>query len=409
MTDPSSDRGGLWRVLAAMLATQALVTWAALALAAIAPTVAASFDLPPVLIGYQIAIVYLIATGTSLVAGAMVIRWGAGSVSQYALAACAIGCVLATVPHLATLALASGIIGFAYGLTNPAAAHLLARHTTARNRSLVFSIKQTGVPVGGVLAGLVTPWAALAWGWQGAVALIAPVALALILALAPAREGWDADRNRKARIGVDALAGGGAVLTRPAFRWLCFCAFCFGAIQLSLLTFVATFAITELAFGAILGGSLLATVQAFGVAGRLGWGFLADRLQSNGGVLMIIGAVTGVCCATFALLGPETPRWFVFAVSALFGASAVGWNGVFLAEAVRLSPAGMAGTATGIATFAAFSGVLAGPAIFVQLHGWLGSYTQVYGLLLLPALIGIVGAGLTIRHGRTVPREDAAR
>lgn len=400
MADTPSERGTLWRVLGAMLATQTLVTWSALALAAIAPTVAASFDLSPVLIGYQIALVYLVATLTSLIAGALTTRWGACTTSQIALAACATGCTIATLPSLPSLAIASLIIGFGYGLTNPAAAHLLAKHTTARNRSLVFSIKQTGMPLGGVFAGLATPAAALAWGWQGAVAIIAPAAIALIIALAPAREGWDRDRDRRARIGADAVSGAGKVFAVPALRSLFLCAFCFGAVQLSLLTFVATFAITELAFGAILGGALLSTVQAFGVAGRIGWGMLADRLQSNGGVLMILGTVTAVCCITFALLGPDTPRWFVFLAAGLFGASAVGWNGVFMGETVRLAPSGMAGTAVGVGTFAAFGAFLAGPTVFVQLYGWLGSYSQVFALLLVPNLIGIAAAFVTVRRGR---------
>lgn len=405
-TQPSAPRGagslllGLPGVLAATLLTQGIGAWAVLALAAIAPTVAEAFDLPPVLVGYQITIIYFVATGTSLIAGGLVSRWGPCRISQVSLLCCALGCAIVVLPALPAIAVASVAIGFSYGLTNPSAAHILARYTTTRNRSFVFSIKQTGVPIGGIAAGLLTPWIAVNWGWQPAVAVIVPVALLLAVILSPARETWDCDRRGDAPIGLGALRGAGRVFAQPALRWLCFCGFCFGAIQLCLMTFVVSLAVTELDFGAVLAGSLLATVQVFGVAGRLSWGLVADRLQRNALVLAIVGLITAACCLGFSQLDGDSPRWLAFAIAAVFGASAVGWNGVFLSEVVRLTPPSMVGTSTGVATFCTFSGVLVGPAIFVQLYGWIDSYAATYALLIAPALIGGAAGLLTLRYSR---------
>src|SRR5690625_4460290 len=284
-TPQERGRTGRAGVMAATLTAQATASWAMLALAAIAPIVAESFELPPALIGYQIAIIYGVAMLVSLIAGGFVVRWGACRVSQIALLACGTGCLIATVPSLLAIAVASISIGFAYGLTNPSAAHLLSRHTSAGNRSFVFSIKQTGVPIGGIAAGLLTPWVAVNWGWRPAVALIIPVALLLALLLVQVRALWDRDRQPDAALGLGALQGARQVFAIAAVRWLCFCGFFFGAIQLCLMTFVVSASVTELAFSALLAGSLLATVQASGVLGRLSWGFLADHVQRNAYVL----------------------------------------------------------------------------------------------------------------------------
>jgi MFS family permease len=388
---------GLPGVLLATLSTQAVASWAMLALASIAPIVAESFGLPPALIGYQIAIIYGVAMLVSLIAGGFVMRWGACRVSQLALLVAGFGCLIASVPALAALVLASVAIGFAYGLTNPAAAHLLSRYTTTRNRSFVFSIKQTGVPIGGIAAGLLTPWVAVTWGWQAAVALILPLALLLALLLAPARPTWDEDRRPDASFGRGALRGAGEIFSLPSLRWLCICGFFFGVIQLCLMAFVVSAAVTELAFDALLAGALLATVQASGVVGRLSWGFLADRLQRNAVVLVIIGAITATCCLAFSQLVPTTPRWQVFVVSAFFGASAVGWNGVFLSEVVRLAPPAKAGPATGLANFFTFGGILVGPSAFVQLQAWLGSFTTAFAWLIPVALVGALFSLFTLR------------
>ena len=48
-------------------------------------------------------------------------------------------------------------MGFGYGMTNPSGAELLMRITPKRRRNIVYSIKQTGIPLGGMLAGAIAP------------------------------------------------------------------------------------------------------------------------------------------------------------------------------------------------------------------------------------------------------------
>ncbi len=50
------------------------------------------------------------------------------------------------------LPLCALFLGIAYGPYNPASAHVLADITTDQSRPLVFSIKQLGVPIGGMFS-----------------------------------------------------------------------------------------------------------------------------------------------------------------------------------------------------------------------------------------------------------------
>src|SRR5690606_17964256 len=61
-------------------------------------------------------------------------------------------------------------IGAAYGLTNPAAAIVLGEHAPVERRGLFFSIKQTAVPLGIAVTGVVAPALYALLGWRGAVA-----------------------------------------------------------------------------------------------------------------------------------------------------------------------------------------------------------------------------------------------
>ncbi|MCC5977808.1 MAG: MFS transporter [Salinarimonas sp.] len=392
-----SARRELGAVLTATLTTQILVSWSVLALAAMAPVVAESVGLPAIVIGYQIAIVYAVGAGVSLLAGSLVTRFGGARVSQIALAACGAGCLVATFPGAPAIVIASIVIGAAHGMTNPSAAHLLARHTHKGNRGLIFSIKQTGVPLGGIAAGIITPAIAVAFGWQVALIAIVPVALVAVALLAPPRPAWDADRKPGTSLGIGALRGAGEAWQLPGLRWLCLCAFCFGGVQLCLMTFIVTFAVFDLGMSLVEAGMLLAVVQVSGVIGRVGWGVIADRLQRNGGVLVAIGLISAGAAVGFALVTTQTPPFVIYVLAVLFGASAVGWNGVFVSEIVRVSPPGLIGAASGLGTFGAFAGVLFAPPAFVQIHALTGSYSLTYGFLIIPSLIGALAALGTAR------------
>lgn len=137
--------------------------------------------------------------------------------------------------------------------------------------------------------------------------------------------------------------------------------------------------------------------------GRVAWGWVADRLQNNGLVLVVIGLVAAAAALGFATIGPATPKPLVYGLAVVFGAAAVGWNGVFVAELVRVSPPGTVGVAAGFGTFAAFARVLFAPPLFVQLYALTASYSLTFAVLALPALVGTVSMLGIGQRGRTAP------
>ncbi len=78
---------------------------------------------------------------------------------------------------VAATIVAVAFIGFAQGPINPASAHILSQRVPRAWFSLVFSVKQTGVPLGFAAAGVVLPLLLPALGWRGAsLAAAGPVA-----------------------------------------------------------------------------------------------------------------------------------------------------------------------------------------------------------------------------------------
>ena len=139
-------------VLSVVTLVQALLSLAVLAAASIAPVVTAAYDINIETVGYQISLIYLAASLGSLISGVIVRRYGPARTSMACLLAAAIGLLLLATGVLAAAVLASVLIGLGYALTNPSAGQILDRHCPPGHRNFVFSIKQTAVPIGGVVA-----------------------------------------------------------------------------------------------------------------------------------------------------------------------------------------------------------------------------------------------------------------
>ena len=352
-----------------MIWVQLIGSMASLWLPAIAPEAAASLGVDASLIGLQVVVVYLGGMVTSLLAGGLVARLGAWRVSQISLVLFALAHLVIASGVLPLIALGSFIIGFGYGLINPPAAHLMSKVVTPKNRNLVFSIRFTGVPLGGIMEFF--------------------------------RKRWDSDRSRTAPLFRSPLADIKAAWKLPAIRWLCFTGLFLAAIQLSLNAFAVTFLVEETGYTLVAAGLALTAVQVAGVIGRIVWGVLADYIRSGFTALIINAVLTALSALATVFIAPDWPVGLVYALFFVFGFTAMGWNGVFASAVVQHSPDGKAGNMTGAALFFTFSGVIVGPAIFTLGYQLLGTYS---GSFLVTAILAVAGActiTLAARGART--------
>ena len=372
----------------------------------IAPRLAGEIGIAPAMIGYQISLIYGAATVGSPLMSFAVTRWGACRATQIGLACTVAAMALALTASVWALLAASLLLGLSMTLMTPASTHLLFRFSPPQNRNLIFSIKQTGVPGGWVVMALVAPPVTLAFGWRWATALVLAVSLALIVVLQAVRTQWDDDRKADAAVRVNPAAGLTALWRIPRLRWLAMASLALSFVQLCLGTFLVTMLVQEADYSLVAAGVMLSVVQASGVAGRILWGWLADRTADSLGLLQKLAAITAACCVVIAFLTPAWPQALIAIFFVVFGAAAVGWNGLFLAEVARSSPRGMVSQSTSAAMTWNFSGILLGPAIFAAVLGATGSYAVTYFMLAFVAAAGFALLALSAAAARS--REPAA-
>lgn len=367
---------------------QLIVAMSNILLPTIAPKLAEVLGVSPVWIGYQVSLTFGFATLATVFGGGAVLRYGAARTTQLAIICCGIGMILFAIPNLWAIAVGSAAVGIGMGLTNPAAAHLLVTYTPPQRRNIMFSVKQTGVPVGGVITALTAPALAVHFGYRWSLALIGAMVVVLVLLVERHREGWDSQRGGG---GDKSAAFGGLSLVwgAPALRWMSLGAMIFSAIQRCVLSFTVIYLVAEGGLGLVEAGVLLSVVQVGGSAARVCWGWLADRLGSSLIVLMMICVI--IIASTLGLVFFQVTwnKSLIYLLFFVIGATAVGWNGVFHAEAARLSPPGMASVVAGGTTFFVFAGVWVGPAAFAAAYGSIGSYSQTFVWVVISAVVAL--------------------
>ncbi len=240
-------------------------------------------------------------------------------------------------------------------------------------RGGAMGMRQTGVTLGGLMAAFLLPPVAVRFGWEVGLGLAAVVTLVTVLCFALFYRELPADAD------VDGEAASprvpvGSMVRDPSFLATTGYAFVLMGVQGSSASYLALSLHEEVRLSIVAAGVFLAVFQLGGIAGRIGWGVVSDRVGRRGPVLLLVGLVAmGSCLAlAFAREGTVIPLVAVFAF--LLGCSAMGWNGVYLTLLSESVPMNAAATAMGASLTIAFVGMFLAAPLFGLVADLTGSY-----------------------------------
>lgn len=358
--------------------------------AVLAPALPAELGLDESGIGLFGAFTFLGAMFGSPIAAAFIARHGAIRLTQTGMLISLFGLsVLYMQNHW--LALAGALfIGLGYGPNAPGGSHLLARHSPPGRRGLFFSIKQSGVPVGGTIIGLMVPALEEGFGWRTAAAAVLLFGVTVVLVVQPWRNRLDVERNDPSppvRLGLRDIVPFDGMKAHPLLPFMSFTAFTYGAGQMIMFTYTVTFLTRQAGLSLVEAGQAFAVMQATSFVMRIFAGWLNDRWRRPRPLLCAFGLVTAAGVTLLANVDTTTPHEMIFLIAALCGAAAAGWNGVYLAEVARIVPPDRVAAATGATVFCTYFGLVIGPALFgfaVTTEG----YRFAYAGLAAASLIG---------------------
>ena len=242
-----ADRAWIGPLVATFL-LQATAAFLTRIVPTIAPAVMPELGWTETAIGCLAAMTTFGSVAFLLTGNPLIRRTGPIRALQIGLGLGGVGVALLALPFFAAPILASFLIGLGYGPSTPAGSDVLQRYAPVRHRNLIFSIKQAGVPVGGVLAGMALPPIAEAAGWRATLVFSAAVVVATIALVQPLRPGIDADRSRhqpltpRSFFGTQNLARPLASLwSAPGLPRLAFAGACFAVGQGCWTAFLVTY------------------------------------------------------------------------------------------------------------------------------------------------------------------------
>lgn len=391
---PSSGRSvtatsGLALALPTALIGQTFTAAVMFAPAVLAPAASVDIGVPATLVGVVTALIYLASAVAAPAAGARVPRVGPVRITQCGLLVAGAGLALAALAHPAAVIIAALVIGLGYGPSTPAGTALLAEHTPPRLRNVIMSVRQTGVPLGGALAGLAIPWLITTGGWRMAVLVFAGACAVIAVALQPLRAKFDHPSARATAAHADFGDAWRLLLSHAELRRISFTAFLFGGVQMSFASFLVVFLMERADLSVVRAGAVLSAAMLSGIAGRLLWGAAADYYRNPRGVLIGLGVAAAVCAAAMAQVSPQWPYAAIVGLASIFGAATLGWNGVYIGELARVAPPGKVAMVTGVSLSCAYCGVVVAPPVFALVLALSGSYVAGFMMLAALALAGV--------------------
>jgi len=283
---------------------------------------------------------------------------------------------------------------FAFGITYSAQPLAGTRAVMAwfeRDRAFAMSVRQTGVPLGGMIGALVLPFIALHFGgYRMAFAVSAVVvAVSSVIVLAAYRDRGEPRRASSPSYGglLRAMPG---FLREPRLLGLCITGVGLMGLQQATLSFLTVTNVSAVGMNPAVAAGVFALSQAAAVVGRLMWSWVSDRFL-NGERYLVIAGLSVIATFAAVLVGSLRPDTQMFAVAAavMIGLSAAGWNGVFLAAVSEIGSLQTTGSIIGVSSTIIFVASALTPGTFglIAQHASLAVAWYVFAAI---AAIGVV-------------------
>lgn len=379
--------GYAWLILALMVSAHVSESLVRQGLPTLAPFFQPELGLSRTQVGLFMSAMFGGAVLTAIPAGWLVDRWGI----RYGLA-CGLGLVGLSVILAASMqSFAHGLVlltltGIGHGSMNPATSRAVIVWFGARQRATAMGLKQTGIPLGGMVAAATLPPLAVVFGWRvalvsAAVAMLVVTALVLLLC----REA-----PRPAGGGAATLASLPALFRHRELWILNGTSLAVAALQTATVTYLTLYFYETRALSAVAAASFVVFANVGGVTGRVVCGIVSDRIFAGQRkpVAQMVLFSTAACLAAIALAAPHLPLPLVALLSFALGFAVMSWTPLGMTLQGEIAGRDAVGAAVGLNSFMSNIGTLIGPPLFGAVVDATGSY-QVAWLGMAPVALAV--------------------
>ena len=329
-----------WAVLAAGTTAQTSFSALAIGLPVLVPTLREEYDLSLGQIGVLLGAEWVGALLTMLPWGIAADRFGERVVLGLGLGACAAFLAgAAYAPDFRSLIVLLALAGGAGASVNSASGRAVMHWFAADERGLALGVRQTAVPLGGLIAALVVPQLTSPGDATRGILFFAALCVvgAVVGVAFRSRDGEEHE------LGQETLAR----TLRDGRLWrLAFGSGVYVYAQIAVIGFGVVFLHDEHGLSEREAALVIAAAQVLAIGVRIGTGRWSDVVGSRIGPLRKVGVVVAGCLAVVAALAGG-PLWLLVPALAIAGGLSMGWNALAFAAAAELAGAARSGAAIG--------------------------------------------------------------
>ena len=369
-----------WTILALGTGAQTAYSAVFLGIPVLAPALQREYDLDLTQIGLAIAAANAGSVFTLLAWGLLADRVGERVVLAAGLTGCGAGLVgAAYAPSFGVLVVALTLGGAAGASVNAASGRAVMSWFRREERGFALGIRQTALPIGGLLAALVLPPIEAAGGVRAGLTALA---VGCFLAAAAGASGLREAPHEESEL-TDI---GHPVRDRRMWQLSVGSALVLAA-QISILSFLILFLHGERGLSTAAAAGVFAVIQALGAGARIVVGRWSDEIRARIAPLRRLAlGLTATLAAAAALL--TAPLLVLIPVFVVAGALSLSWNGLSFTAAAELAGRRRAGAALGFQqTALAITSAVAPPAFAAVVEA--GSWSLAYGLAAAMPVAGI--------------------
>jgi MFS family permease len=387
----SSNLFDITFAVAITLIVQVAISLLAACAPVLAPEIARERGWNVTLVAFYPALMCISLFWISFYVPRLLARMGGMGLTVACIVVSAVGLLGLLAPMLSLVALVPLAIGLASGCMTPASSQVLGPRTSPQTAGLIMSIRQTGVPIGAMLAGILVPTLVLRSGWHDAVVELTVGSVALAILVLPLVRWLNGPSVAdKARL-FQPFEPARQLAAIPGMFKLLIAGMTFVAMQHCLRTFFTVYLVHNLGFSLEIAGLAYSVSQAAGIAGQIVWAIISDRWLTAHTVMAAIGVLMAGAASLSAAFRHDWSVSSVIAVAAIYGVSASGFLPVLLGELIRRAPPGQAGVLTSGSQVFLTPAALVGPLLFGMVASLL-DYPAAFATLAACTLAGSVVA-----------------
>ncbi|MGR3774404.1 MFS transporter [Bacillus paramycoides] len=227
------------------------------------------------------------------------------------------------------------LVGAFYSVSQPGGSKVIIKWFSKENRGLAMGIRQAGIPIGGMLAGVLIPFLTIKYNVAYAINIIACICIiGGFLFFIFYKEPYVQEKVKEERIKLSFWMQLKAVMCKKELYPIYITGICMISLQMVLVGHFMKFLVMEQSITPILAGKVFSIVFFSGMIGRVVLATVSDLFYkgNRSTPLFIVVCISIGFILIFVISIHTITIGLLYGVSALLGFFSIGWFSLFMVE-----------------------------------------------------------------------------